>query len=157
MIYSKQNLQNLILDFKKQKRNTLLITLGFVLLIALCVTLVFVLKHISFAILGFIISIICFGYLFYRLDVTHKKFKEEENFYADIVYSEKSTEEVEFLSLGSTITSNKRKFKLIKVYKFRTESVVEYLVDCNHQVTMEQNKRYLLTLSNNILVDYKGV
>ena len=64
MIYSKQNLQNLILDFKKQKRNTFLITLGLVLLIALCVTLVFVLKHISFAIIGFIVSIICFSYFF---------------------------------------------------------------------------------------------
>lgn len=157
MIYSKENLAEIIFKNKQKKRKTYIISIALLLVAIICAILVFVLKSLTFAILGFIISLVAFSYFFYNLDVPHKKMRSQENFYADIVYCEKSIVEVEFLCLDGSVVSSKKTFNQIKVYNFKTESVEKVLVEETHKITMEQNKRYILTLSNNILVDYKGV
>ena len=157
MIYSKENLAEIIFLNKQKKRKTYIISTALLLVAIICAILVFVLKSLIFAILGFVISLVAFSYFFYNLDVPHKKMRLQENFYADIVYCEKSIVEVEFLHLDGSVVSSKKTFNQIKVYNFKTESVEKVLVEETHKITMEQNKRYILTLSNNILVDYKGV
>ena len=157
MIYTSNELDNLNQKFKNQKLFTNLISIGLLILMIICVILAFKVKSIVFIVLGFTINIILFAFYFYRLNVLHKNSKLEIEFYADIYYSEKFEEEVVFLKKLSPIISNKRKYNLIEVFRLKENTNYKFLIDVNHQITMEENKRYLLTLSNNIVCDYKSL
>jgi len=157
MIYSNNGLQQIINANKKEKSRTYLFFLIILVISVIFAILALKFKNLFFVIIGFITSIICFFFLFYRLDIVHKNLKQQEIFYEDILFSEKSTEEVVFLSKESNIVSNGKTFCQIKAYRLKEDQNAMFLVDNNYALNMQANKNYILTLSSNIVVNYEEV
>ncbi len=156
MIYSNDKLQKLKTEFYGQKKRTKWITIGLFSLSLLIGVLSFFVKHFIFIVFGIISTTVAFAYMFYRLTEKHKKYKNDLEFYSDILFSERQTEDVEFVRLGNKVLSNKRTFNTAVVYRYKTESNFTLLYDENYTLEMEQNKRYIITKVNNVLIDYQG-
>ena len=156
MIYSSEKLQELKQEFNTTKKRTKWTTIGLFALALLIGVLTYFVEFFLFIVLGALVTFIAFSYMFFQLTETHKKYKNDIEFYSDIIFSEKQEEEVEFVRYGETVISNKRRFKTIVVYRYKTESNFTLLYDENYLLDMEQNERYQITKANNILIDYRG-
>ncbi len=156
MIYSNEKLQEIKKEFKSQKKRTKWITIGLFALALLIGILTYFVRWFIFIIFGIIATTSAFAYLFFRLTEAHKVYKNEIEFYSDILYSERQVEEVVFVRLAEKIYSNKRLFNSAVVYRLKTESNYTLIYDEKYDLNMEQNKRYIITKVNNVLIDYKG-
>ena len=154
MVYSEQKLESIKKEYKKQKSFTLKVNLlSAIMAIAIAVLLFFV-RHILIAVLGGTVTLFLFGFMFYRSYEVHKKIKADIDFYMDVVYSEKQTEDVIFISYGDKVVSNNRVFNSIIVKLLKTEKEAKILYQEDFDVDFKEG-RYIIVKAQNILIDYK--
>lgn len=154
MVYSEQKLIELKEEFTKQKGFTLKVNLiSLTLALALAVILFFV-RNIFIAILGGVVTLFLFCFMFYRKTEVHRKLKSEIDFYNDIVYAEKQTEDILFIRYGEKVVSNKRNFNSIVVKLLKTEKEATLLYQEDFEVDFKEG-RYTVIKAQNILIDYK--
>lgn len=154
MVYSQIKLNELKQDYKKQKSLTKKVNLTMIAVCVLLIVTLFFVRNIFIAILGGLSTLFLFSFMFYRSSEVHKTIKSEIDFYTDLVYSEKQTEDVVFIRYGDTIISNKRKFNtiVVKLLKTEKETILLYQEDFNVDF---KPARYTVVKAHNILIDYK--
>ena len=154
MTYSEIKLEQEKQELQKQKKLSLkIILLSTIITLAIAVLLFFV-RHILIAILGGISMLFLFCFMFYRSNEVHKVLKKEIDFYSDIVYAEKQTEDIIFIRYGDKVLSNQRQFNSIIVKMLKTEKEAVLLYQEDYDVNLKEG-RYTVVKAQNILIDYK--
>ena len=148
-----QAVQNL----KKQKRITKTVILLGILSIILLAVLLFFVNNWFIALFGGLFSTFIFSFWLYRGTETHKALKNETEFYSDLIYSEYTTEEVEFIRYANKVTTSKKQFNSLVVKRLKTDKTLTLLYETDYDVQMEKDCRYIVTNVQNMLIDYKKV
>lgn len=154
-VYSLENFNSLLQQKKKIKRTTYSILSACLVAIVLILFLSFKFNLKYLSILGGAISIFAFIFFYLRKDLIHKKITQYIEFYGDIVYGEKSTDCVLFLREGEDTFTGKYLLKSIYVYSFKQECEIKLLFDSQGIVSMQEDKKYLITVISNMIIEYE--